>query len=168
MELQTKWFAEATPTNANKATATIGSGTNGAVVVTYDNVGTEGNSYDIEVVIAAGANAAMKAELDDTTITITLGTGATPGVVEAAKNTAKLIATAITALTPFTAAKSGTGVDSISEATEDNVAFTGGTYCTPFYGDEAWLYIGSTYYYCSKPCDIYSTDAWKTVVFTDA
>ena len=166
MEIQTKWFEAATPTNAHNATATIGTGTDGTVVITYDNVGTEGNAYDVAIVIADGANAAMTAALSGTTITVTLGTGAEAGVVATAKNTALLIAAAITALTPFTAAKSGTGADSIATATEENVAFTGGSYCTPFMGDEAWLYIGSTYYYCSKPCGTSTTDAWESVAFT--
>jgi hypothetical protein len=167
LELQTKWFAAETPTNAHKATASIGTGDNGTVNIVYDNYGTEGNDYDIAIVIAAGANAAMSAALSGTTITVTLGTGTEAGVVASAKNTATLIAAAITALTPFTATKTGTGGDSISEATEENVPFTGGSYCTPFYGDEAWLKISDTYYYCSKPCDRYSPDAWKSVVFTD-
>jgi hypothetical protein len=165
LELQTKWFAETTPTNANKASASIGTGDNGTVTIEYDSVGTEGNDYKVAVAVASGANKSMAATLSEGVITVTLGTGADE-LVAAAKNTATLIAAAITNIDGFTAKKSGTGGDSISEATTEDVAFTGGTYCTPFYGDEAWLYIGTTYYRCSKPCDEYCTDAWQSVAFT--
>lgn len=166
LELQTKWFEATTPTNAAKATASIGTGDNGTVVVEYDDVGTEGNDYEIAIVIDEGADADMAVALANGVITVTLGTGEVAGTVDDTKNTATLIATDISAITGFTATASGTGADSISEATTENVAFTGGAYCTPFYGDEAWLYIGSTYYRCSKPCDTYTTDAWQSVAFT--
>lgn len=166
MEILKKWFAESVPTNAHKATASIGTGDNGTVNIVYDNVGIEGNAYDIAIVIAAGANANMTAALSGTTITVTLGTGSSAGVVAAAKNTATLIAAAITALTPFTATKTGTGGDSIATATEENIAFTGGSYCTPSPIGGVWLYENNTYYYCSKPCGKLDTDAWQTVAFT--
>ena len=165
MELQTKWFSETTPTNAAKAGINIGTGANGTVNIRYDFVGTEGNDYEIAVVIASGANKDMSAALSNGVITVTLGTGADSNVA-ATKNTAKLIAAAISAIDDFTATYSGTGADSISEATAENGSFAGGSYCTPFYGDEAWLYIGTTYYRCSKPCDKYCTDAWQSVAFT--
>lgn len=165
MELLAKWFAEDTPTNAKNASATIGEGDDGKVTITYDNVGTEGNDYDIKIEIADTASAAMGVKLSNKTIVITLGTNG-GGSADATKNTAKLIAEEINELAGFTATHSGEGTDSISSATTNNIPLTGGCYATPFYGDEAWLYIGSTYYYCSKPCSKYNTDAWKSVAFT--
>ena len=165
MDIQTKWFAEATPTNATNAKAVIGSGTNGTVTITYDSVGTEGNSYDTAVVIASGANADMTAILSGTTITITLGTGASAGVVSSAKNTATLIANAISALDGFTAVKSGTGADSIEEATSENIAFAGGLYGTFCPVPYTWLYIGGTYYTNIAPNGVHDAN-WRTVTFT--
>jgi len=166
LDIQKKWFSEDTPTNAKKASAKIGTGTNGAVTVECDSVGTEGNFYKIAVVIAEDAKAALAATLSNGKITVTLGTGDVAGTVDDTKNTATLIAAKISIIDGFTATASGDGESSISTATATDVSFTGGTYCTPFYGDEAWLYIGTTYYYCSKPCGVYATDAWKSVTFT--
>ncbi len=166
MEIQKKWFSEEIPANAKKATAEIGTGTNGTVTVEYDFVGTEGNSYKIAVVVAEDANESLSADLSNSKITVTLGTGDVAGTVDDTKNTATLIAAKISAIQGFTATASGEGTSSISTATVKDVDFTGGIYCTPFYGEDAWLYIGTTYYYCSKPCDVYATDAWKSVAFT--
>lgn len=165
LELQRKWFAEETPVNAVKASAEIGSGDNGKVTITYDSVGTEANEYEVAVVIAEGLDKAMSAAFANGVITVTLGTDA-DGNVAAAKNTAKLIAEKISTLDGFTATHSGEGNSSISEATTENVAFEGGLYATVCPISDVWLYIGTTYYYCSKPCSKHTTDAWHTVVFT--
>jgi hypothetical protein len=164
LELQTKWFAEATPTNAAKATAEIGSGTDGTVTIECSEVGTEGNEYEVEVVIATGENKAMDAEFADGVLTVTLGTGADSGV-DAAKNTAKLIATKISSLDGFTATASGEGTSSISTATEENVAFEDGSYGTVCPIGDVWLKISDVYYYCSAPNSRYDAN-WRTVVFT--
>jgi hypothetical protein len=164
LELQTKWFAEDTPTNAHKATAEIGSGTNGKVTIECASVGTEGNEYEVEVVIASGANKPMGAALVNGVLTVTLGTGADSNVA-AAKNTAKLISEAISALPEFNATYSGDGSSSISNATSDNVAFDGGSYGTVCPIGGVWLKISNTYYYCSAPNSRYDAN-WRTVVFT--
>lgn len=266
MEIQKKWFTETTPTNANKASTTIGAGTDGVVTVEYDVLGTEGNDYTIAVNAAltaprdlsavltgtdliiylategnakasatigsgtdgaveievdaagTGGNAytvevvagdgALSAELTDTALVVTLASGGSTATLvagaintsagdtftatatgtggdsitlaeaeasfiggtnqlDATANTAILVAGAINTAAgdTLTATKSGTGATAISSAVAEK-NFTGGTYCTPFYGDEAWLYIGTTYYYCSKPCGALVEDAWQTVAFT--
>lgn len=72
MEVQKKWFAEATPQNAKKASVTIGSGADGSVTVEYDYVGDEGNDYTITVVEgSAGGN--LNASISGSDITVTLG-----------------------------------------------------------------------------------------------
>lgn len=166
MEIQNKWFAETIPTNATKAKATIGSGDNGTVTITCDSVGTEGNNYEVAIVISEEANAAMSAEIVSNVITITLGTGSSAGVVDSAKNTATLIATAISALESFTAVKSGTGASLISTATTENVAFENGSYGTVCPIGDVWLHISNVYYYCTAPNDKYSAN-WRTVTFTE-
>jgi hypothetical protein len=165
LEIQKKWFAESTPVNAKQASAQIGSGTNGTVTIKYDIAGTEGNVYEVAVVVAEGKNKDMSAALANGVITVTLGTGADSNPA-ATKNTAKLIAEEISDIDGFTATYSGEGTSSISQATTDNVAFEGGQYATfcPIGG--VWLYIGTTYYYCSKPCGRRTMDAWQTVAFT--
>lgn len=112
------------PSNVS-ATVTIGSGTNGVVTITVDSPGTEGNSYTVSVVLAATINAAMSAVLVGTAITVTLGTDGA-GVADAAKNTAILIAAAISALTGLTASASGTGATVVPVTV--STAFTGGSY----------------------------------------
>lgn len=147
-EIQTKWFAEATPQNAKEATANIGSGTDGTVTTTVDVVGTEGNSYTIEVVAGSGNNVAMSAELTDNAIVVTLGTDGV-GALDATKNTATLIATAINALSGVSSVASGTGATAIGAA-EAVKNFTGGQYATeatiPFtmLKDETYYYVNIT------------------------
>jgi hypothetical protein len=144
MELTKKWFAEDAPQNAKSATATLGTGDNGTITITYDIKGTEGNVYSVAVVVAEGANKAMSVALANKKITVTLGTGADSNVA-ASKNTATLIAAAISALDGFTATKSGTGGDSISEATSEDVAFEGGQFGTPCI--VPYTYVADTSYY---------------------
>lgn len=105
----------------------IGSGDNGVVTIAADTPGTAGNSLTLEVVVDAGANQPLKAELTGSDILVTLGTGSSAGVVDNAKNTAILVAAAINAIVAktFTATKSGTGATAIPAAvTKAN--FTGG------------------------------------------
>lgn len=143
-ELQTKWFAEATPTNTNSATADIGSGDNGTVTTTVDDYGTEGNDYTIEVVEGVGLNVDMGAILTDKAIVLTLGTDGA-GALDATKNTATLIATEIDGLTGVSSEASGTGADSIGVA-EAEQSFTGGTYATVAPVPYTMLFIGGWYY----------------------
>jgi hypothetical protein len=63
-EIKQKWFASATPINANYASVDIGEGDNGVVTITADTLGTEENSYSIELVEGVGA------DIDGTTIYI--------------------------------------------------------------------------------------------------
>lgn len=129
MELiEIKYFADAVPKNAKKATATIGSGTDGTVTVVVDNVGTEGNDYTIEVVEGSGADVAMTVVLTGTDIVVTLGTDST-GVLDGTKNTAELVATAIDVLDGVTATASGTGATALAAA-EAKKNFAGGQYGT--------------------------------------
>lgn len=143
--IQSKWFAEAAPVNAKSATASIGSGANGTVTITYDLKGTEGNSFEAAVVVATGNNKDMSAALVNGVVTVTLGTDAS-GDADATKNTAALIAAAINALDGFSAVSSGTGATAIASATEDNVPFTGGQFGT--FCPVPYTYLAdSTYYY---------------------
>ena len=112
------------PVNVS-ATTTIGSGTNGVVTTIVDTLGTEGNSYTISVVAGVGLNIALSAVLVGTAITVTLGTDGT-GALDSTKNTAILVASAISALTGITASASGTGATIIPVTAL--TAFTGGSY----------------------------------------
>jgi hypothetical protein len=93
----------------------IGSGENGGVTVTAITAWEAGNNLTLQVAINAGANAALAATFVGNDILVTLGTGSSAGVVDAAKNTAVLVTAAINAISgkTFTAAKDGTGADSI-------------------------------------------------------
>lgn len=164
MEIQKKWFAESIPQNAKVASTTIGSGDNGTITIVADAVGTEGNSYTITVVVAAGANADMTAEISGTDIKVTLGTGSNAGEVDDTKNTAELIADAISALAGVTATASGTGATALTTAlTKKSLA--GGQYGTIATVPYTWLYIGGTYYTNIAPNSAYDAN-WRSVVFT--
>jgi hypothetical protein len=116
-------------TDTVAATADIGSGTNGTVTATAAGAGltgSAGNSLTVAVVVPAGTSA-LSASYSSPALTISLSTNA--GAPVAVDNTATLIAAAITALPEFTAAASGTGVDSIAAA-EGPTVFTGGTTTT--------------------------------------
>lgn len=144
-ELQTKWFAESVPQNAKSATSTIGSGDNGTVVITVDNVGTEGNDYTVEVKEGAKASVSMSATLVDGAIVVTLGTDEL-SVLDDTKNTAILIATAINSLPGISAYASNTGETALTLA-EAEANFTGGQYGTvapvPYtmLQDETYYYV---------------------------
>lgn len=143
-EIQTKWFAETTPTNTNSATADIGTGDNGTVTTTIDAYGTEGNDYTIEVVEGSGLNVDLSAVLTDTAIVVTLGTDGA-GALDATKNTATLVAAEIDALTGVSSVASGTGADALTAA-EAEQNFAGGTYGTVAPVPYTMLFIGGWYY----------------------
>lgn len=108
------------------ATATIGSGGNGTVLITADGTeydGVDGNSLAVEVVVPAGTSA-LDVSLVGTDLVVSLD--ATAGVPNPAANTATLIAAAIDALTEVSAVATGTGADSLSVA-EGPTQFAGGT-----------------------------------------
>ena len=109
------------------ASVAIGDGTNGTVTVSAGVVGTAGNAFDIEVVQSTAIDAPMTAILSGANarprIVVTLGADG-EGDPDDAKNTATLVAAAITALTGFTATASGTGEDVLTA--EAVKAFTGG------------------------------------------
>ncbi len=159
MEIIKKWFADETPVNAKKATAEIGTGEDGTITIECDSVGTEGNGYEVAVVIATGANKAMTVALANGVITVTLGTGADSNVATA-KNTATLIATEISKISGFTAVASGEGTSSISQATAENVAFDGGQYGTICINPEAVVYISPYYYTVVAPNGILDAN-WR-------
>jgi hypothetical protein len=156
--ISSKWFSDDTPVNFTLASAAIGSGENGTLTVKY-NLGIT-CATTIAVVVATGANKAMAAALAEGKITITLGTGA-DSLVATAKNTVKLIATEISKIEGFTGSYSGTGADSLSAATEEDVAFTDGHNGTPCLASNVILQ-GTDYWYISTKADntIYN-DGWR-------
>jgi hypothetical protein len=109
------------------ASTTIGAGDNGLITITANTAWLLGNNLTIEVVIDEGANASLAAELDGNDILVTLGTTASPGVPDNAKNTATLITAAINGITgkTFTAVASGSGATPLATTVEQK-NFTGG------------------------------------------
>lgn len=107
------------------ATATLGSTTNGKVVVTVDLQGTEGNSYTIAVIAGVGNNVPLSASVIGTDITVTLGTNS-GGALDSTKNTAILVATVVNNLINVSAAYSGDGSDVVAPITR--FSFSGGSY----------------------------------------
>lgn len=161
--VNTKWFAEETPVNAVKASKAIGAGADGVVTITADNYGTEGNDFTIKVVVAEGANANMTASITGKDIVVTLGTGAEAGVVANAKNTAKLIAPAITALTGVTATYSNTGATAFTDAIE-KASLAGGLYATET-PQGCWMVIGENVYLTPVPVGHIGT-SWRKIALT--
>ncbi len=163
--LQRKWFSVSAPVNKAKASATLGTGDNGTITITADAYGTAGNDFTIEVAVDAGANADMTAVLTGSDILVTLGTGASAGVVDNAKNTATLITAAIAALTGVTATASGTGADSLTEAVaKDNLS--GGQWATPC-KVVGTLVKDTTYYYVCSTAGSNTTTVWKRFTLAD-
>lgn len=116
------------------ATATIGSGANGAVLVGVP--GSYGNLFTVEVEVPAGTS---PLSVDVTGNVITVSLSVTGGIANASENTAILVATALeNASELVTAAYSGTGADSLSIA-EGPTALVGGT-------DGSLIDIGGGYY----------------------
>lgn len=107
--------------DVSSATASIGTGANGTVVVVAA-AGEAGNSFEIEVTEPAGTSA-LTIVVAGTTITVELDVVA--GVAGAPNNTATLIAAAIDAEPNFSATATGTGADSITDP-EGPFSFTGG------------------------------------------
>lgn len=157
--LNEKWFAESTPQNFKGATAEIGSGTNGKVTISASNVKT---TDVVSVVVATDANANLSVAYANGKLTITLGTGATGGIADSAKNTAALIATAIKSVDGFTATASGTGASSITTATSSDVAFTDGQAGTPCAEKYVGFVNGTTYYVCIKADNTIKNDGWRS------
>jgi hypothetical protein len=75
-----KWFDEATPVNYAKSTAVIGSGTNGTVTITKDELEVDDNGYSVDVVVP-DEDGDMSVELVGKVLTVTLGTGAAESAV---------------------------------------------------------------------------------------
>jgi hypothetical protein len=101
----------------------VGSGTNGVVTIVADVAGEDGDDYSITVLTNGANGCAMSAALVGTDITVTLGK--TVADLEPTKNTATLIAAAITALDGVTATASGTGATAIGTGVS-KTNFTGG------------------------------------------
>lgn len=161
-EFYKPWF-NGTPVNAVKASINIGAGANGIVTTKSDLVGTEGNSYTIQVVAGVGNNINLSAVLTGTDILVTLGTDGV-GALLASKNTAILIASAINALEGVNSIHSGTGADSIS-ASIAKTNFTGGKYATPAM-TQGFIRISGTWYIAMKPVDRWTTDGWHSATPT--
>lgn len=109
---------------AAKATAYIGSGENGTVNIEVDAAGVAGNAYTVEVVVAGTVDAALSAAAVGDDLTVTLGTDA-QGDPDDAKNTATLVAGAVSGVAGFTASATGTGADPLVAA-EAQKSFTDG------------------------------------------
>lgn len=157
------WFA-GTPVNSVKGSLNIGAGANGIVTTKSDSVGTEGNSYTIQVVAGIGNNINLSAVLTGTDILVTLGTDG-GGALLATKNTAILVASAIDALAGVNSVHTGTGADSIVAAIA-KTNFTGGKYATPCNTSAALIVLDGTIYYTDKPCDKWTQDAWYSCIAT--
>jgi hypothetical protein len=106
------------------ASINFGSGDNGRVIISADTAGVAGNDFTITVSDAGANDCEMSAALVGNDITVILGK--TVAALEPVKNTATLIAAAITALAGVSAVASGTGVDSIGAAVVQT-NFTGGS-----------------------------------------
>lgn len=95
------------------AYAQIGTGANGTVTVFADVVVDLADAWTITVVAGVGNSLPLTATLLTHAITVTLGTTGA-GALDATKNTAVLVAAAITALAGVTAYASGTGASALT------------------------------------------------------
>lgn len=105
-------------TAATTGSATIGSGANGTVTVTADSAGRA--KFFIQVALGVGLNVPLSAVLQTstggwTTILVTLATDGA-GALNAAANTATLVAAAVAALAGVGASASGTGASALTVA----------------------------------------------------
>ncbi len=108
------------------ASASIGAGANGIVTITLSSdFGTDGNAYTVVVVLGSGNDLPLSAALVGQILTVTLGTDGS-GVADPVKNTAVLVAGAISNITNFSAVASGTGATVIPVTS--STAFSGGSY----------------------------------------
>ena len=108
----------------DKATAEIGAGENGTVTIEYQTAGAAGNDLEVAVVVDDDNDASLAVAFASGVLTVTLGTDEN-GDPDDAKNTATLVAAAITALPAFNATASGTGATAVG-ALEGTNPFTGG------------------------------------------
>lgn len=118
---------DAANASAASATSIIGTGANGKVTVTVTATGADGNLWTIKVQKGVGNSAPLAAALVGNAITVTLATGLT-GDLDNAANTATLVAAAVGALADSTAVASGTGADPITSL--GTFFFSGGTDAT--------------------------------------
>lgn len=112
------YFGQQGFTPSTPASNTIGSGIDGIVTISTDLLGTENNGvFSISVALGVGNDIPMSAVFTDGPINhiilITLGTDGT-GILDPVKNTATLVAAAITTLNGVSAIASGTGVDPLT------------------------------------------------------
>lgn len=151
-----------TPKNAKAASQTIGSGANGTVTVTAATKGAAGNDLDIIVSDAGADDCAMTATITAGVITVELGkTGA---VLEATKNSATLVAAAISLLSEVNAVASGTGDDplTVAQASQD---LEGGQDGTEGYEGEIVM-DANTLYICVADNTINDANWLKSAVLT--
>jgi len=107
------------------AVSQVGSGANGTVSLVVFARGVAGNSYLLEVVDPSPSlSVPLGAAFAASKLTITLATDG-GGALDAAANTAALVAAAVEALAELRATASGTGADSLTSA-EAEKSFTGG------------------------------------------
>ena len=158
-----KWFSGDHPVNADYASVSIGAGDNGVVTVTATTLGTEENSYTIEVVEGVGSDVDLSATFEDGAIIVTLGTDVAEALDDT-KNTATLIANAIEDLDGVSAEASGTGATPFQVAVAEK-SFTGGSYATVTH-EPAYMILEDggifTIYGTEYPVGKYDTDKWKT------
>jgi uncharacterized phiE125 gp8 family phage protein len=111
--------------DATFASASIGSGTNGVVTATNAVAGVVGNTKTLQAVAGVGVGVGMSVAYAAPAITVTLGTDGA-GALDPTKNTAILIAAAISASAAgVVGTYSGTGASPITGATGP-ITFTGG------------------------------------------
>jgi hypothetical protein len=112
------------PANTD-ATVSIGSGADGVVNITAEDLGIEGNDYDVIVALGAGNDLPLSAALVDGILTVTLGTDGS-GASDPVKNTAILVAGTISEIDGLVATSTGTGAGVIP--TSSSLDFEGGAY----------------------------------------
>jgi hypothetical protein len=105
------------------ASATIGAGENGEVLVVYGTEGVSGNSKTVQVVKAGYASAPLSVSYIGNALVISLGTDGA-GDADPLKNTALLVAGLINSMgdVPFTAVESGTGATAIAVEAQQPLA----------------------------------------------
>jgi hypothetical protein len=108
---------------ASAASATLGTGENGSVVITVDAAGAAGNDFTVAAALAGTADQALSAAINAGVIEVTLATDS-EGASNDVANTATLVAAAVDALSGVSATASGTGADVVAE--QATTSFTGG------------------------------------------
>ena len=161
-EFYKPWFAS-TPVNAKKSSTTIGAGVDGVVTITSAVVGTEGNSISIQVALGVGVSVPLSAVLTGNDILVTLGTDGA-SVLDATKNTALLIASAISALTVVVATKSGSGATALGTIVAKK-SLTGGQFATPAM-TQGFIIIAGVWYITNKPVSKFDESGWYSATPT--